>query len=169
MTLPEFLSNDLGARLWVKKSMTDDLANDFLSAAIFGLGTSLGANEGPGTLFAEQGEQLKVALAAVIEPGNDFVNGLVSTLSGDEHGELAGDLIIIGNGEGAVLAVNPFFGELERDHGILLQNSRATFTLFNYGTTIKLEQADISRTFTKYAGFWQSLGWGSGRYCANIY
>jgi hypothetical protein len=119
VALPEFLGNDLGARFRVKKSVTDDLANDFLSAAVFCLGASLGANEGPGTLFAEQGEQLKVALAAVIEPGNDFVNRLVSTLSGDEHGELAGDLIIIGDGEGAVIAVNPFFGELERDHGIL--------------------------------------------------
>jgi hypothetical protein len=62
---------------------------------------------------------LKVALAAVIEPGDDFVERLVSALSCDEHGELAGDLILLGDREGAVLAVDLFFGKLERDHGML--------------------------------------------------
>lgn len=119
VALPEFLSNDLGTRFRVQEAVTDDLADHFLSAAVFGLGTSLGAEESPGAFFTEQGEQLKVTLAAVIEPGDDFVEWLDSTLSGDEHGELAGDLILLGDGEGAVLAVDPFFGKLERDHRML--------------------------------------------------
>jgi hypothetical protein len=59
---------------------------------------------------------LKVALAAVLESSHHIVNGLVSALSGDKHGELAGNLILVRDGESAVLAVNPFFGELDRDH-----------------------------------------------------
>jgi hypothetical protein len=55
VTLPEFLRNDLGARFRVKESMADDLANDFLSAAVFGLGTSLRAEEALGAIFAELG------------------------------------------------------------------------------------------------------------------
>jgi len=35
VALPEFLSNDLGTRFRVKEAVTDDLADDFLSAAIF--------------------------------------------------------------------------------------------------------------------------------------
>ena len=118
VTLPEFLRNDLGARFRVKESMADDLANDFLRAAVFCLGASLGADEGLGPFFPEKRQQLKVALAAVIESGNDFVNRLVATLSGDEHGELAGDFILFGDREGAVLAENAFFGELQRDHRV---------------------------------------------------
>jgi hypothetical protein len=55
VTLPEFLRNDLGACLRVKESMADDLANDFLSAPVFVLGTSLGAEEALGAIFAELG------------------------------------------------------------------------------------------------------------------
>jgi len=62
---------------------------------------------------------LKVTRATVIEAGNDFVNRLVSALSGDEHGELARDLIIVEDGEGAVIALNLFLEELKRDHWIL--------------------------------------------------
>jgi hypothetical protein len=85
---------------------------------------------------------LKVALAAVIEPGNDFVDRLVSTLSGDEHGELAGNFILLGDGEGAVLAANSFFGKLDRDHGILAPEICARYTLINYGTLSTLKQED---------------------------
>ncbi len=89
---------------------------------------------------------MKVALAAVVEPGNDFVDRLVATLSGDEHGELAGDLILLGDGEGAVLAANPFFGELESDHGILAPDiGGAIFALINCGTNITLKQVKIYR------------------------
>lgn len=98
--------------------MPDHLANDFLSAPVCCLGTSLGTDERLGPLFAEQGKKLKVALTAVIESGSDFVDGLIPALSGDEHGQLAGDLIVIGDGKDAVVTANPFFGEIERDHGI---------------------------------------------------
>jgi hypothetical protein len=43
MALPKFLSNDLGTCFRVEKAVTDDLADDFLSAAVFCFGTSLGA------------------------------------------------------------------------------------------------------------------------------
>ncbi len=116
--------------------MADNLADDLLSAAVFGLWTSLGADESLAPCFTEQGQQLKVALAAVIESGNDFVERLVAALTGNEHGELAGDLILLGDREGAVLAADPFLGELESDHGILAPDMGVTFSLLNYGTYI---------------------------------
>ena len=142
VALPEFLSNDLGTRFRVKEAVTDDLADDFLSAAIFCLGTALGAEESPGAFFTEKGQQLKVALTAVIEPGNDSVERLVSTLPGNEHGKLAGDLILLRNGEGAILTANPFFGKLESDHGILAPDIDAIITLINYGTNIDRSQVE---------------------------
>jgi len=93
---------------------------------------------------------LKVALTAVIEPGDDFVERLVAALSGDEHGKLAGDLILIGYGEGAVLAANPFFGKLESDHGIHAPEMGAIFTLTNCGTTINLKQASFYNDVSDY-------------------
>jgi hypothetical protein len=142
IALPEFLSDDLGACFRVQESMADYLANKFLGAAVFGLGTSLGADESLGPFFTKQGQKLKVALTAVIEPCNDVVDRLVSTLSGNEHGELAGNFILFRDGEGAVLAANPFFGKLDRDHGILAPEICAIFTLINYGTISTLKQED---------------------------
>jgi hypothetical protein len=84
---------------------------------------------------------LKIALAAVLEASHHIVNRLVPALSGDEHGELAGNLILVGDGDGAVLAVNPFFGELKRDHRIHAPDKGAKITLINYGTLISLKQA----------------------------
>jgi len=55
VALPEFLSNDFGAGLRIKESVTDDLADDFLSATVFCFRASFGANEGLGALFTEQG------------------------------------------------------------------------------------------------------------------
>jgi len=86
---------------------------------------------------------LKVALATVIEPGNDFVDRFVPTLSGDEHGKLAGNFILLGDGECAVLAANLFFGKLDRDHGILAPEICARFTLIIYGTLGVLKQEDF--------------------------
>ena len=123
VTLPELLSNDLGTRFRVEEAMPDDLANDFLSAAVLCLGTSLGTEEGLGPLFTEKGQELEVTLAAVAESGDDFLDRLVSTLPGDEHRKLAGNLILLGDGEGTVVAANPFFGELERDHGVVCSGS----------------------------------------------
>lgn len=117
VALPEFLGNDLGAGFRVKESVTNDLADDFLSAAVFCFRASLGTNEGLGPLFTKEGQELKVARAAVVEAGNDFVDRLIPALSGDEHRELAGDLIIVGDREDAILALNPFLEEVERDHG----------------------------------------------------
>jgi len=95
---------------------------------------------------------LKVALAAVIEPGDDFVERLVSTLPGNEHGELAGDLILLRNGEGAVLAANLFFGEFESDHGILAPDIDAIVTLIKYGTTINPRQAESRYDLRLFGG-----------------
>ena len=84
--MPEFLRNDLGACLRVKEPVADHLANDFLRAAVFGLGASLGAEEALRALVTELGQELKIALAAVFEAGHNSVNRLVSALSGYEHG-----------------------------------------------------------------------------------
>ena len=112
---------------------------------------------------------MKVALAAVIEPGNDFVNGLVSTLSGDEHGKLAGNFILLGDGEGAVLAANLFFGKFDRDHGILAQEICARFTLINYGTISVLRQEDSHECILYLWGAFVEAGGGTKRHCAIIY
>ena len=119
VTLPELLSNHLGARFRVEEPVPDDLANDLLAAAVLGLGASLGADERLRPFFAEQCQELKITLAAVVESGNHLVDRLVSTLPGDKHGEFTGDLILLGNGEGAVVAANLFFREIKGDHGVL--------------------------------------------------
>lgn len=100
---------------------------------------------------------MKVALPAVIETGNDFVDRLVATLSGDEHGELAGNFIFFRDGEGAVLAANLIFGKLDRNHGILAPEICAIFTLINYGTLFVLKQEQFRECLQYLLGMFANL------------
>ena len=133
VTLSEFLSDDFGAGFRVEKSMADDLTYEFLGAPVVGFGTSFGAEESLAAFFQEEGPDLEIALAAIVELGGGMVNTFGSAFALNEHGEFPGDFVILGNGEGAGLALDALFEQFERNHRGLRES--ATICLLKYGTT----------------------------------
>lgn len=120
VTLSEFLSNNLGAGLRIQESVADDLANQFLGAAVVGFGPSLGAEESLGAALEEQGSELEVTLAAKTEFRSRAIDAIGPAFAFDEHGELTSDFVIFGNGQGSGLALNTLGEKLESNHGISL-------------------------------------------------
>lgn len=116
VTLSEFLSDDFGAGFGIQEAVANDLADEFLSATIFGLGASFGADQGFTPLIQKKSPELKVALAAEAEFGCGTVNTFRAAFPVDEHDKLACDFIVIENGKGTELALNAFFEKIERNH-----------------------------------------------------
>jgi hypothetical protein len=120
ITLAEFLGNDFGTGVRIQEAVTDHLAEEFLSAPIRGAGAPFGAEEGGGAFLQEEGAELKVTLTAKTEMGGGTVNALAATFALDEHGELTGDFIVFGNGQGTGIALDAVLEELEGKHADLL-------------------------------------------------
>jgi hypothetical protein len=59
---------------------------------------------------------LEIALAAVTEFGGNLVNVFGAALTVDEHGKLAGDFIIVGDRQGATIALDAFFEQFDGNH-----------------------------------------------------
>jgi hypothetical protein len=64
----------------------------------------------------KESPELEVALPAETEFGSNAVNAFGAAFAVDEHGKLAGDFIVFGNGKGAELTLDAFFEKLERSH-----------------------------------------------------
>ena len=117
ITLAEFLCDDFGAGFGIQEAMTDHLAEEFLGAAIGGAGAAFGAEESLAAFLQKEGAELEVTLPAKAEFGGGLVNALRAAFALDEHGELAGDFIVGGNGQGAGGALDTFFEKLKGQHG----------------------------------------------------
>ena len=89
--LNQFLGDDFGGAVGIEESLGDDASDDFGGAAMIGLGTRGLGLKGLGTAFAEGGQELVVALAAVAEARGNLGDRAIGTLTGDEHGELLGE------------------------------------------------------------------------------
>jgi hypothetical protein len=115
--LPKLLGNHVGAGFRIEKPVANDLANEFLSAAVVGLGTSFGAEESRTTLLEKKRPELEIALAAETEFGGGLVNACGAAFTVDEHGKLAGDLIVFGDRQGATVTLDAFSEQLDGNHG----------------------------------------------------
>jgi hypothetical protein len=116
VALPEFLGNDIRGGLRIQESVADDLAHEFLRAAVVGSGTSFGTEQTLTALLKKESPELKVALAAITEFCGNQVNAFGAAFTFDEHGKLTGDFIVFGNRQGAEIALDAFFGKVERNH-----------------------------------------------------
>jgi hypothetical protein len=120
--LSEFLSNDFGACLRIQESVADDLTDKFLSSTIFGFGTSFITQQGLGTLFQEEVPELEVTLTTESELGSGAVDAFGTAFTLYEHGELKGDFVVIGNGEGAEFTLDALLKKLNGNHRDLLKS-----------------------------------------------
>jgi hypothetical protein len=100
VTLSEFLSDDLGTGVRIQESVADDLAHEFLGAAVVGFGASLGAEKALTAFFKEESAELEIALTAETEFGRGAINAFRAAFAFDEHGQLESDFVIIGYREG---------------------------------------------------------------------
>jgi len=99
--LTEFLGDDLGGDVGIEMAVADDLADDFGGAAVVGLGSALGAEEGAGAALGEGVEDLIIAPPgkAVLAGGGGCAEPLALALV--DHGEFANDFVVGLDGETA--------------------------------------------------------------------
>ncbi len=117
--LAEFLGDDFGAGFRIQKAVPDHLADEFLGAPIVGAGAAFGAEESLAAFLQKERAELEVTLPAKAEAGGGAVNALAAAFALNEHGELAGDFIVIGNGQGTRGALDAVLKELEGKHADL--------------------------------------------------
>ena len=116
VSLAEFLRDDFGAGFRVQEAVTDHLADEFLGAPVTGSGAAFGAEESLAAFLQKEGAELEVTLPAKTELGGGPVNAFAAAFALDEHGELAGDFIVFGNGQGARFALDAVLEKLEGKH-----------------------------------------------------
>jgi hypothetical protein len=119
VSLAEFLGDDFGAGFRIQKAVPDHLADQFLGAPIVGAGAAFGAEESLAAFLQKQRAELEVTLPAKAELGGGAVNALAAAFALDEHGELAGDFIVFGNGQGPGGALDAVLEKLEGKQGDL--------------------------------------------------
>jgi hypothetical protein len=118
--LRELLRDHFGRRLGIEEPVPDRLAHHLGGSTIMRLGTALAGAQGPGAQFGEGGPQLKVALSAEAKLARGPRRPQPLALAFDEHGELAGDLIVLGHAQPAAGSDQGMLLELESRHDILL-------------------------------------------------
>ena len=116
VALAKFLGDDFGAGFRIEEAVADDLADEFLGATVVGFRAPFGAKEGLSSFMKKQGSELEVTLTAETELGGGAVNALTAAFTLDEHGEFKGDFIVIGNGQGAEIALEPVCEEFQGNH-----------------------------------------------------
>ena len=92
--LREFLGDDGHGGLRIQEAMANDLPDDFIRAAVVPMRSALPALQGEGTPLSEGPAKLKVALLAESELACRLKRSETLTLTGDEHREFAGDLVV---------------------------------------------------------------------------
>jgi hypothetical protein len=98
VTLTEFLGDDLGAGFRVQEAVTDHLTDEFLGASVMRSGAAFGAEESLAALLQKQSAKLEVTLTAEAEFAGGAVDALGAAFALNQHGELTGDFIALGNG-----------------------------------------------------------------------
>jgi hypothetical protein len=99
--LANLLGQDAGGSFRVKEAVANHLLADLIGAAVGGFGAALEALQSQGAALLEKRAQLEIALLAEAElaGGSQGTSGLAFTFV--EHGEFAGDFVIVGHGQGA--------------------------------------------------------------------
>lgn len=100
MSLPQLLGDDFRRRIWIQKSVAQDLADDLVRAAIVGFRSGLPGLQGGQTALLEGIKNLVITLAAITIFLSDDADLSFQTLSFDEHEEAAGQIVGGGDGQG---------------------------------------------------------------------
>ena len=121
VSLLELLSDNLSRSIRIQEAVTNDLAHHLLSATIIGLWAACFALQGQRALSFKVFQELKIALFSITE----FTSGLSGTqslaLAFEKHGQLAGNLIIVGQ-EDRTGRTDELCGRIEQlEHGAKLE------------------------------------------------
>ena len=115
--LGELLGDDLGGSVGVEEAVADGLANGFLGTAVVPAGAGGVVDQGGGAPQGEGGAELEVALFGVAEGPGGPGGAQAEALAGDEHGELAADLVVGVKRQGALRAEQSAELAVESEHG----------------------------------------------------
>jgi hypothetical protein len=99
--LANFLGQDAGGSFRVEKAVTNDLLAGLLGTAVSGFGAAFVAEQSQGAPLLEEMEQLIVTLLAEAELAGGGQGAGLLALAFVEHGEFAGDFVIVGHEQGA--------------------------------------------------------------------
>jgi hypothetical protein len=86
VSLFEFLSDDLRTGVGIQEAVADDLAYNFIGAAVIGFGSRGFAVQSQCALLFKQVEQLEIAGFGVAEFGGGGRGAQALTLALEEHG-----------------------------------------------------------------------------------
>jgi hypothetical protein len=138
--LPHFLSDHLGGGVRIEKTMANDLTDHFLFSAVGGLWAAFPAEQGDGAFLQKKRAELKIALTAETELGCGAGGTVFTQLSLDQHGHLARDFVLLGDGQGAGRTLELLFVDFDEVHGGILQRWCASISLINDGTLYSARQ-----------------------------
>lgn len=99
--LANFLGQDAGGSLRIEEAVANDLLTDLIGAAVGGLGAAAATLQGQGTPRLEELAQLIVTLFAKAELAGGRHGAGRLAFAFVEHGQFAGNLVIVGHGQGA--------------------------------------------------------------------
>src|SRR5216683_2622456 len=115
--LAELLGDDVGGGVGVEEAVADDLADDFVGAAVATFGAAFLAEQGGAAAVGERLAELEVALLREAELACGGGGAEALAFAFDEHGEFAGDLVVGAEGEGAGGADEEQLLEIDVEHG----------------------------------------------------
>src|ERR1700731_2188893 len=132
VSLLKLLGNDLSRSVWIQEPMTNDLTDHLFSAPIVGLWPAHFALQSQGALSFKLFQQLKIALFSVTEFTSSLSGAQSLTLAFEKHGQLVGNLIIVGQEDRTGMA-DEFCGRIEElEHGAKL-GIKGTKSQIKYG------------------------------------
>jgi hypothetical protein len=99
--LAQLLGNDLCGSFGIQETMPDGQPDYGLGAAVIGLGAALFQSQAQSAPGLEGLEQLIIALAAEVELPGGLGGAAALALADHEHGQAAGDLVVITDGQDA--------------------------------------------------------------------
>src|ERR1700719_2129801 len=122
--LLELLGDHLGRSIRIQETMTNDLTDHHFSAPIVGLWPARFALQSQRALGFKLFQQLKIALFGITEFTGGQRGAQSLTLAFEKHGQLAGNLIIVGQKDRTGMA-DELCGRIEElEHGAKLGKKR---------------------------------------------
>jgi hypothetical protein len=114
--LLNLLSDDFGGSIGIQKAMANDLTNEFFGAAVIGMWTAWFAFKRSSAVGFELVEQLEIALLGIAVFESGLCGAKPFALAFDEHGEFAGDFVVLLDRDGTGRADEKVRGTDEFEH-----------------------------------------------------
>jgi len=142
--LAQFLRDDIDGGVRIEKAVTDDLANDLVSADIVAFGTGLVALETHASMFTIEFEQLKISLFAEVKLRGGLGGAKPFALAFDEHGQAGDDEVIRKNRELSGGADDAAGRDVELHGMVLRKTARARAAGLAVGTPKRITLRGVS-------------------------